>query len=70
VYKIQNDVERPTLTSHNDDLYGALNAAWELYRMTEAPVLITEDPGYNEETGLYDGAERPVARLTVEFLDG
>lgn len=69
MYKIKNDVERPTMTGTADDIYDALSAAWELYRMTETTVLITEDPSYNEKTDAYDGPERPVARLTVEFLD-
>lgn len=72
MYKIQNLVDegqKPPYTAENESIYGALDAAWQLYRMTEQDVEIIELTSYNEVTGLMDGPPRRCATLKVEYVD-
>lgn len=69
IRKITEPGESQGLTASADDIYAALDAAWQLYRYTEAPIEIIEEQSYNEDTGLCDGPPRRCATLTVEFLE-
>lgn len=70
IQKIAEPGQSQGMVGSADDIYSALDAAWQLYKYTESPIEIIENESYNEDSGLNDGPPRRIATLKVEFLDG